>query len=261
MLANRISFSFDASLAIPTCVLRFEVSRRARIPSPPPSLRSWLCGSTKEPDGFVVNRRKPLRLGAASMPIPLMTWPPRSSQLDLGFDAQPRNRTRLCLGFLATIRPALDPVGHRVPRTKPNCLSTPERPLMHRPFALVLHLYQHKSNRNLHLQYSSRVSPYHVVNHSSHQGATIHRSSGAPVLTHATKVFYISVNSHYCSDDLYLHLQSNCHRPGLLSRRSYARSRGGRGGPARDPPCWRPRPLLPTSLPPGSLPCFFFKVG
>jgi hypothetical protein len=27
-----------------------------------------------------------------------------------------------------------------------------------------------------------RISPHHVVNHSSHQGATIHRSSDAPVL-------------------------------------------------------------------------------
>jgi hypothetical protein len=29
------------------------------------------------PDGFVVNRRKPRGLGAASTPIPLVTWPPR----------------------------------------------------------------------------------------------------------------------------------------------------------------------------------------
>jgi hypothetical protein len=29
-----------------------------------------------------------------------------------------------------------------------------------------------------------RVSPHHVVNHSSQPGATIHRSSDAPVLTH-----------------------------------------------------------------------------
>jgi hypothetical protein len=51
----------------------------------PPTLQSWLCGSTKEPNGFVVNRRKPRELGAASMPIPLMTWTPRSSKLDVGF--------------------------------------------------------------------------------------------------------------------------------------------------------------------------------
>jgi hypothetical protein len=29
------------------------------------------------PDSFAVNRRKPRRLGAASTPIPLMTWPSR----------------------------------------------------------------------------------------------------------------------------------------------------------------------------------------
>jgi hypothetical protein len=35
MLGDRPSRSLDASLAIPTRVLRFETSRRARIPSPP----------------------------------------------------------------------------------------------------------------------------------------------------------------------------------------------------------------------------------
>jgi hypothetical protein len=75
----------------------------------PPSLRSWLCGWTKEPNSFVVNLHKPRELDAASTPIPLMTWPPQSSQLDLGFEAQPRNRTQLCLAFLATMWPALDP--------------------------------------------------------------------------------------------------------------------------------------------------------
>jgi hypothetical protein len=29
-------------------------------------LRSWLCGSTKEPSGFLVNHRKPRKLGVAS---------------------------------------------------------------------------------------------------------------------------------------------------------------------------------------------------
>jgi hypothetical protein len=29
-------------------------------------LRSWLCGSTKEPSGFLVNHRKPRELGVAS---------------------------------------------------------------------------------------------------------------------------------------------------------------------------------------------------
>jgi hypothetical protein len=52
-----------------------------------------------------------------------------------------------------------------------------------RPFAPALHLHQRKSSRNLHLQTEPRVSTHHVVNHSSHQGATIHWSLDAPVLT------------------------------------------------------------------------------
>jgi hypothetical protein len=81
--------SLDASLAIPTRVLRFEVSRlRRRTPvrlvptgqigqthqsdrsdaAAPPSLvlRCWLCGSTKEPSDFLVNHWKPCELGVAS---------------------------------------------------------------------------------------------------------------------------------------------------------------------------------------------------
>jgi hypothetical protein len=34
--------------------------------SPSSVLRSWLCGSTKEPSGFLVNHRKPRELGVAS---------------------------------------------------------------------------------------------------------------------------------------------------------------------------------------------------
>jgi hypothetical protein len=81
--------SLDASLAIPTRVLRFEVSGlrrhtsvgpvlltgrtsthrsdRSDAAAPPSSvLRSWLCGSTKEPSGFLVNHWKPRELGVAS---------------------------------------------------------------------------------------------------------------------------------------------------------------------------------------------------
>jgi hypothetical protein len=86
---DRTLLSLDASHAIPTCVLCFEVSglpRRTPVrPVPtgqtgqthrsdwsgaaaPPSsvLRSWLCGSTKEPSGFLVNHRKPRELGVAA---------------------------------------------------------------------------------------------------------------------------------------------------------------------------------------------------
>jgi hypothetical protein len=81
--------SLDASLAIPTRVLRFKDSGlRRRTPvrpvlltgqtgthrldrfgtfaAPSSVLRSWLSGSTKEPSDFLVNHRKPLELGVAS---------------------------------------------------------------------------------------------------------------------------------------------------------------------------------------------------
>jgi hypothetical protein len=81
--------SLDASLAIPTRVLHFEVSGlRRRTPvrpvlltgqtgthrsdrfgaaaAPSSVLRSWLCGSTKEPSGFLVNHWKPRELGVVS---------------------------------------------------------------------------------------------------------------------------------------------------------------------------------------------------
>jgi hypothetical protein len=54
------------------------------------------------------------------------------------------------------MRPALDPAGHRVPRTKPTCLLHTWRPHRQRSFALVLHLHQHQSSRNLHLQYLAK---------------------------------------------------------------------------------------------------------
>jgi hypothetical protein len=80
--------SLDASLAISTRVLRFEVSGLLRhtpvrpvlltgqtgthrsdwsdAAAPPSSvLQSWLCGSTKEPSGFLVNHWKPRELGVA----------------------------------------------------------------------------------------------------------------------------------------------------------------------------------------------------
>jgi hypothetical protein len=88
MPSDRTLRSLDASHAIPTRVLRLEVSGlRCRTPVQPvlltgqtgthrsdrfgaaaaPSsvLRSWLCGSTKEPSGFIVNHWKPRELFVA----------------------------------------------------------------------------------------------------------------------------------------------------------------------------------------------------
>jgi hypothetical protein len=89
MPGDRNLLSLDASIAIPTRVLCFEVSglrrrtpvrpvlfigqtgthrsdRFGAVASPSSVLRSWLCGSTKEPSGFLVNHRKPPQLGVAS---------------------------------------------------------------------------------------------------------------------------------------------------------------------------------------------------
>jgi hypothetical protein len=89
MPGDRNLLSLDASLAILTRVLCFEdsglhrctlvrpvlltgqtsqthQSDRSDATAPPFSiLQSWLCGSTKEPSGFLVNHRKPHELGVA----------------------------------------------------------------------------------------------------------------------------------------------------------------------------------------------------
>jgi hypothetical protein len=90
MPGDRNMLSLDASLAIPTRFLCFEDSGlRRRTPVRPvlhtgqtgqthrsdrseaivalsSVLRSWLCGSTKEPSDFLVNHWKPRELGVAS---------------------------------------------------------------------------------------------------------------------------------------------------------------------------------------------------
>jgi hypothetical protein len=54
------------------------------------------------------------------------------------------------------MQPTLDSAGHQVPRTKPTCLLHTWRPNQQRPFAIVFHLHQHESSRNLHLQYLAK---------------------------------------------------------------------------------------------------------
>jgi hypothetical protein len=86
---DRTLLSLDASHAIPMRVLRFEDSglrhrtlvrpllltgqtsthwsdRSGAAAAPSLVLRSWLCGSTKEPSGFLVNHWKPRELSVAS---------------------------------------------------------------------------------------------------------------------------------------------------------------------------------------------------
>jgi hypothetical protein len=123
-----------------------------------------------------VNYWKPRELGVASANrhswlgshvVPARTW----------FQAQPWNRPWLHLAVHATMRPALDPAGHRVPRTKPICLLHIWRPHRRRPFALVFHLHQHQSSRNLHQQYLAK-------NHSTQrcQSLNTQGSDHPPVL-------------------------------------------------------------------------------
>jgi hypothetical protein len=56
--------------------------------------------------------------------------PPQTPRADSGREPLPCTGScpRLRLAFLATMRPALDPAGHRVPQAEPTCLSTPQRP-------------------------------------------------------------------------------------------------------------------------------------
>jgi hypothetical protein len=111
MPGDRTSLSLDTSLAIPTRVLRFEASRRARIPSPPaepPVLVVWLNQVTRR---FCGEPSQTPRANSGREPLPC-------TDCD----------RRLRLAFLATMRPTLDPIGHRVPRVRPTCLSTPRRP-------------------------------------------------------------------------------------------------------------------------------------
>jgi hypothetical protein len=108
------------------------------------------------PDGFVVNCRKPRGLGAASTPVPLMNWLPRCPGSILVLRLNQETIPDFVLLFLPQCGPQLISFGHRVRRAEPTCLSTPRRPHRLRPFAPILHLHQRKSNRNLHLQYSTK---------------------------------------------------------------------------------------------------------
>jgi hypothetical protein len=105
------SRSLDASLAIRMRVLRFEASRRSRIPSPPAEplvLVLWLNQVTRP---FCGEPRQTPRADSSREPLPCTGSCPR-----------------IHLAFLATMRLALNPAGHWVPQAEPTCLSTPRRP-------------------------------------------------------------------------------------------------------------------------------------
>jgi hypothetical protein len=126
----------------------------------PPSLRSWFCGSTKEPDGFVVNRRKP-RVQTPIVRCYLALAPVHDFVLLYLKPCDP-HLTSLATGSL-----------------KPSLLVSPllGGPARHRPFVLALHLHQRKSRRILHLQYSAKSQSTPCC-----QSLITARSSHPPVL-------------------------------------------------------------------------------
>jgi hypothetical protein len=116
-----------------------KASRRARIPSPPaepPVLVLWLNQVTRR---FSGEPSQTLRANSGREPLPCTGSSPR-----------------LRPAFIATMRPALDPAGHR--SLESGLLVSPllGGPARHRPLAPTVHLHQHKSSCNLHLQYSAK---------------------------------------------------------------------------------------------------------
>jgi hypothetical protein len=171
MPGNRTSHILDVSLAIPMRVLRLEASGALRSEtgqtgSPNRSGRFWSDSHARSSASTLWLSRvtrwfsgeppQTPRTWCSLRQSPLVTWLPWSpgSTLVLWFNQETVHR--LHLAVLATIRPALDPAGHRVPRTKPTCLLHTWRPHRQRPFVLVLHLHQHEWGRNLHLQYLAK---------------------------------------------------------------------------------------------------------
>jgi hypothetical protein len=171
MPSDRTSRSLDASLVIPTRVLRFEASGalrpqtgqtgspnrsgRFQPDSHAQSLASalWLSRVTRWFSGEPLQTP---RTWCSLRQSPLMTWLQRSPDSTLVLWLNQETVHRLHPAVLSTMRPALDPAGHWVPRTKPTCLLHTCRPHRQRPFVLVLHLHQHKSSLNLHLQYLAK---------------------------------------------------------------------------------------------------------
>jgi hypothetical protein len=148
-------------------VARLEPSRCTRIPSPSrQALGLGFEAQTEKPssDGFVAKppnpaytawphhaKRRARQAFHLRRPDGLLSL---ASFLDLATTDAPAPCPQLRLALLAPCgQLALDPVGHRVPRTKPTCLSTPLRPRKAKTFRSYFHLHQCKPSRNQHLQY------------------------------------------------------------------------------------------------------------
>jgi hypothetical protein len=115
-------------------------------------LRSWLCGSTKEPSGFLVNHQKPRELGVASANphswldsyvVPAWPWFWGSTKKTSITSSCRSCHHAACTWLCWPPGPSNEAY-----------LSSPQLgPHRQRPFTLVLHLHQHQSSHNLHLQY------------------------------------------------------------------------------------------------------------
>jgi hypothetical protein len=164
---DRTSLILDASLEIPTRVLRCEASRRARILSPPAEpmvLVLWFNRVT----------RPVLWWTAANPACRLRSWAATLHRL--------RSMTLSCFSC------------HHAARTWPRWPPGPST-------QAYLSLHSSEAPQGIDLSRSlftctntnqaatctcntwPRVSPHHVVNHSSQLGATIHRCLDAPVLS------------------------------------------------------------------------------
>jgi hypothetical protein len=105
-------------------------------PTPSTSAKSSLAGARMTP---VVNRRKP------RMQTPVVSHYPASAHVH-----------DFVLLFLPPCGPRLTPLA--TGSLEPSLLVSPllRGPARPRPFAPALHLHQHKSSHNLHLQYSAK---------------------------------------------------------------------------------------------------------
>jgi hypothetical protein len=169
MPGNCTLLSIDASHAIPTCVLCFEVSGRRRRTSVRPVLLTSQSGTHRwdksDPPvkpvqccytsvfglGFGDQLRNQVVLWWTTRNPVNMVWPPANLHSWLGTHEvsarlwfwrstkKPSTTSSCCFCYHA---PALDPAGQRVPWTKPTCLLHTWRPHRHRPFGLVPHLHQ-----------------------------------------------------------------------------------------------------------------------
>jgi hypothetical protein len=157
-----------------------KASRHAQIPSPSaerPVLVLWLNQVTRRFCGE----------------------PPQTPRADSGPEPVPCTGScpRLRLAFLATMRPAHDPLATGSLKSSLLVSQLLGGPARHRPFALALHPYQRKSSHNLHLQYSAKSQSTPCCQSPITPGMTIHRSSDTPVLTGKA---YVAVSPYHQID-------------------------------------------------------------